>query len=80
MRPGQSQPRYVIRLETGNILTIKKNSAAVRCINAIDAVEQRRLARPVRPDQAHDLAGRQIKRDVTQRLETAKLFTNSFYL
>src|SRR5580700_9841276 len=41
---------------------------------AADAIDQRRLARAVRADEAEALAGRDRKRDVLQRDEAAEAF------
>src|SRR5262249_23185046 len=46
----------LMRLEPDHALSGELDLARVGCVDAGDQVEQRRLAGPVRPDHAHDLA------------------------
>src|SRR5205807_3647966 len=52
--------------------TVQQDPAGARRVDAGDAVQQRRLPRPVRADQADDLALRELERDAPERVDAAE--------
>ncbi len=58
----------------GHIFLAEDDASFFGGINAVDGVEQRGFAGAVRPDQPEDLAFREIKGHICERLQTAKAF------
>ena len=56
----------------GDPLAVEQDATRGRREDAGDAVEEGRLARAVRSDQADDLPFRQLQRDPSKRLDSAK--------
>src|ERR687887_255622 len=67
----------LVGLKRGDLLLAKKDPAVVRPEHAGDQVDQRGLARPVRPDQRVTLALRQIEGDILGNDERAEALVQS---
>ena len=63
-RARDAQPAHAVRGEAGEPLAVQAHLARVGMIEAADDLEQRGLARPVRPDDAHQLARRDLEGDL----------------
>jgi len=61
-----------VRGDAADLGAIDRDGAAAQRIEAGNDVDQRRLARAVRPDQAQDLALAHIEIDIAQRLQSAE--------
>jgi hypothetical protein len=71
-------PRDVIAWRlAGHVLAEEAHRPARRLVDAREHVEERRLARPVRPDQRHHLAARDDEVDVVHRDEAAELLAEA---
>ena len=57
-----------VRAPAGHVPFVQVDGAGGRDVEAREHVDERRLAGPVRPDQADDLVPVQLERDVVQRL------------
>src|SRR5436190_11589194 len=69
-RPRESQSPAPICRPSRHVAILEQHAAVRRTIEAAEDVDERRLAGPVRPDQADDLALPQLERDVAERLDT----------
>src|SRR5689334_1720658 len=61
-----------MRRPTRDVVLLEQDAPAARAVEAAEDVDEGRLAGPVRPDQADDLPGGQLERDVTQRLDAGE--------
>src|SRR2546422_9610250 len=57
VRAGQAEAGDPVRRDPGDVPAVEHDRAAVGPVVAADHVDQRRLARPVGPEEAQDLAG-----------------------
>src|SRR5437899_3087785 len=64
---GNAAPGALVRRHSAQRSPIEEDPAGVRLHHARDAVEQRRLAGAIRPDEAQDLAPVEVDRDAVQR-------------
>src|SRR4029079_8403210 len=71
-RAGDPLARDLVGLEAADALTREPDVALGRLVDAGDEVEQRRLARAVRPDHAHDLALVDVEVELRHARETAE--------
>jgi hypothetical protein len=76
---GARQPTVgdFIGFAAGDVFTSEDDPPLFWCVNAVDDIEERGLARSIRPDQAEDLPFRQIKRDASEGLQAAKSFRDA---
>ena len=65
---GEPMPPAPVRRPAGDVALLESDLATRRPVEAAEDVDERRLAGPVRADQADDLARLELERDVTQRL------------
>ena len=72
-RAGDAEPGPLVRVEPADVAAVEQDPARGRRLQAGDDVEQRRLARAVRPDQTGDLAGARVEVDVGERAVAAEL-------
>ena len=70
---GDALARALVGREAGNLLALELDRAAVVAQRARDAVDERRLARAVRPDQAEALARGDGDAHLGQRGEAAEV-------
>src|SRR5262249_19099721 len=68
----QAEPRALVRRQPVHRRTAEAHAALLVAQGAADAVDQGRLARTVRPDQAQPLALLDLQVDVLQRHEAAE--------
>jgi hypothetical protein len=61
-----------VRAPAGDVPLVELDGAAGRDVETGHHVHERRLARPVRADQAHDLVTPQLERDVVERPHAGK--------
>ena len=64
--------RRVLRAVDVDRVAVEHDLAAVRCMDAGDALDQRRLAGAVVADEGHDLTGPDLELDVRERLDGAE--------
>jgi hypothetical protein len=85
-RPEQAdvleRPRYahrhdLVRPATGDVAPLERDRARRRRVQAREDVEERRLARPVRPDDRDDRATRDRERDVVDGRQAAELLRDA---
>src|SRR5690606_25159166 len=74
---GDAAPRDLVRGQAGNALSRQAYLAAGRRQRAGDQVEHGGLARPVRPDQAEDLAFADVEADIVDGDEAAELLARA---
>ena len=72
VRAGQAEAGDPVRRDPGDVPAVEHDRAAVGPVVAADHVDQRRLARPVGPDEAQDLAGADLECHARQGLEAAE--------
>src|SRR3984957_9124997 len=72
VRAGEAATRDVVGLVAGDVGAGEHDAAGVRREDAVDQVEQGRLAGAVRPDQAEDLALAHLEREVAHGLQAAE--------
>ena len=66
------EPGRVLRAVDAHGLAVEDDLAGVVAVDPGDALDQRRLARPVVADECHDLAVPHLEVDVGQRLDRAE--------
>lgn len=71
-RPADTAAVEFGRTQTGHDLAIHPHLAFIRHQLAEDAVEQGRLARTIRPDDAEDFALLHLEADIPHRLQAAR--------
>ncbi len=71
-RAGEPAPRRLERVLARHVLAGEADRAGGGLVDAGDEVDERRLPRPVRADEADDLALLQRERDVVGRLDAAE--------
>ena len=64
-------PQHEIGTQAGDLLAVEDHAALARTQEADDRLEGRRLAGAVRADDAHDLPGANLERDVVQDVDLA---------
>ena len=64
---GEAEPGELVRPRAGHVLAVDEDPALVGLLHAGGDVEQRRLARAVRPDEADDLPVLQVEADLVDR-------------
>src|SRR5882724_12274691 len=69
---GQAEPGDPVSPDPGDVPAVEHDPAAVGLVVAADHVDQRRLARPVRADEAENLAGPDLERHAGEGLEAAE--------
>ncbi len=69
----QTLGKKPVRRQTGDVLTIQHYLSRLRLIESGNDIEQRCFTRAVRANQAGDRSGRDIKRDIINGLDTAKM-------
>ena len=79
-RPGDAAARAQMRRQLGNVLAAEHHAADLRFQRAGNAVDQRRLAGAVRPDQAEPFSFPDIDADIVERGEAAEGFGQGFDL
>src|SRR5699024_3069875 len=77
MRARQSAPNHVIGCPAGDVAAVEYHLAGVGLDNAIDEIEQRRLAGAVGPDQSENLAGVDGEIDIIDSMNPAKLLAQA---
>ncbi len=65
-RPPDSEPGDPVRRSLEQVVALEENAPGGRAVEARQAIEQGRLARSVRPDQADDLTRLDIERDIVE--------------
>ena len=78
MRAREPPPASLRRRRHGDVLAEKAHPSAGRRMRADQQAEQSRLARAVRPDDAHRLAGAHRKVDAVEHQERAEAFGQAF--
>src|SRR5512143_1809464 len=76
MRARQAAPCDLERLASTDVFALKDNIAFISRIDAVDHIEQGRLTRTVRPDDAHDRACLNREIDLIQGDQAAKMFAD----
>jgi hypothetical protein len=71
-RLGEAERRDLVRPHAGDLYVLQADGSGVGFLQSDDGIEQRRLARPVGPDEAEDLALRHVEADVAERLQAAE--------
>src|SRR6266550_4110883 len=61
-----------VRLQSGNVLACEQHLAAIRLDEAGDKIEERRLARAVRPDDGDDRSRHDVEIDAVHGLNAAE--------
>ena len=69
---GEAEPGELVRPRAGHVLAVDEDPALVGLLHAGGDVEQRRLARAVRPDEADDLPVLQVEADLVDREQAAE--------
>jgi hypothetical protein len=77
--PRDAQAGDLVSGQPGDLFVAEKDPPAVGPDEARDAVDQSRLARPVRPYDAVDLAPAHVEAHVDERLQTAEGFADASY-
>ena len=75
----QPAPRQALRLQSGARLAVEPDRALIAREVAGHDVEQRRLARSIRADEADEFARRHIERDVGDGDEAAEAFAHALH-
>ena len=71
-RAGNAQRGNLVRSQAGDVLPVKADNAAGRIVNPADYIEDRRLARPVWPNDCKDFSGLDLETHAVHRLHTAE--------
>ena len=69
---GDAEPADLCRRPARDLVALEDDPAFVRLGETGDEIEHRRLAGPVRPDDAECLAGRAVQRDVLDGVQPAE--------
>src|SRR5260221_2583186 len=75
-----AEARALVRRQIGDFFSLENDFSALVAQQPRNAVDQRRLARAVRPDQAEALAGGDVDAHPGQRGEAAEMLRDLFYL
>ena len=76
--PGDAAVGDFVRGQVGDVLAGEEHGAAgLRSVDARDEVEERTLARPVRPDDPVDRALRNLQLNIGQRNQAAEVLRES---
>src|SRR5207342_2907334 len=75
-RAGDPELRYLMRAQSDDAVAEERDLSRVGRIEAGDDVEQRALARSVRPDHAEDLARIDMHVEPSERRESAELLAD----
>src|SRR5205807_1455107 len=73
-RPSDAELGDLVGLEPGDVLPLENDRARGRRVDAGDRVEERGLARTVRPDEREDLALADLETDLVDRRQSSETF------
>jgi hypothetical protein len=78
--PGDALPGDLVRLQWPALLAMEPDLAFLRVVKAVDDIQHRRLAGPVRADDGADLALADIEADILDRGDAAEALGDVLHL